>query len=229
VSLFRKQTLLPLVVAGISFLAVFVFYKTMPDLFSANPSSTDQKAQGDALKSNDPGYIEGEVDLDAPVGGAFSLIGVDGAPVRAQDFRGRYMLIVFGYSFCPDVCPMSLLAVSNSLYALEQDDPELAAQIAPIFVTLDPERDTPAMMGQYLKSFHPAFTGITGAVPDIQRMATAYAVRFSKTTDEAYSSYLIDHTTNIMLMGREGEYLTHFSPQTPPSLMAAALKSRIRR
>jgi protein SCO1/2 len=165
-----------------------------------------------------------DIDLDAPVGGPFALTGVDGQIVHAEDFKGKMMLMVFGYTYCPDVCPMSLLAVSNALYDLEKTQPEVASQIAPIFVTLDPERDTPEMLATYLKSFHPRITGLTGSVPDIKRMTTAYAVSFSKAEDEAFSDYLIDHTTNIMLMNTDGRYLTHYSPQTPPDLMAMSLK-----
>lgn len=190
-----------LAVAGI----VFAFY----------PAKEDSWAERVAAK---------DVDLDAPVGGPFTLTGTDGKPVHAEDFRGKMMLMVFGYTFCPDVCPMSLLAVSNALYDLEKEQPDIAGQIAPIFVTLDPERDTPEMLRTYLKSFHPNITGLTGSLPDIKRMATAYAVSFSKAESENFSDYLVDHTTNIMLMDANGTYLTHYSPQTPPKLMAMSLK-----
>ncbi|GAB4126470.1 MAG: SCO family protein [Rhodothalassiaceae bacterium] len=172
--------------------------------------------------------IAADVDLDAPVGGSFMLVGTDGRPVSDSDFRGQYMLMVFGYTYCPDVCPMSLLAVSNALSTLEQSSPERANRLTPVFVTLDPERDSPAVLRRYLKSFHPRTVGLTGSLADIQRMATAYAVRFSKVVDEDYSDYLLDHTTNIMLFDDKGVYLTHFSPQTPPELMADAIARYIR-
>lgn len=172
--------------------------------------------------------IAAGIDLDAPVGGSFSLTGVDGQTVRDTDFRGQLMLIVFGYTYCPDVCPMSLLSVTNALHVLEDAAPETAERIAPIFVTLDPERDSPKVLKRYLKSFHPRITGITGSLPDIQRMATAYAVRFSKVEDEEFSDYLLDHTTNIMLFGPDGAYFTHYSPQTPPNLMADSLARYVR-
>ncbi len=165
-----------------------------------------------------------DVDLDAPVGGPFTLTGTNGEAVHAKDFKGKMMLMVFGYTYCPDVCPMSLLAISNTLYDLEKTQPEVASQIAPIFVTLDPERDTPEMLTTYLKSFHPRITGLTGTLPDIKRMTTAYGVSFAKTENEAFSDYLVDHTTNIMLMDADGRYLTHYSPQTPPNLMGMSLQ-----
>lgn len=172
--------------------------------------------------------IAADIDLDAPVGGPFTLIGTDGQPVSDSAFRGQYMLMVFGYTYCPDVCPMSLLAVSNALSTLEQSSPERANRLTPVFVTLDPERDSPAVLRRYLKSFHPRTVGLTGSLADIQRMATAYAVRFSKVADEDFSDYLLDHTTNIMLFDAKGTYLTHFSPLTPPELMADAIARYIR-
>ncbi len=165
-----------------------------------------------------------EIDLDAPVGGPFTLTDTNGNVIHAEDFRGKMMLMVFGYTYCPDVCPMSLLAISNTLYELEKTQPDVASQIAPIFVTLDPERDTPEMLALYLKSFHPRITGLTGPLPDIKRMTTAYGVSFDKTESDAFSEYLIDHTTNIMLMDVDGRYLTHYSPQTPPNLMGMSLR-----
>lgn len=172
--------------------------------------------------------IAADVDLDAPVGGAFTLVGVDGEPVSDTDFRGQYMLMVFGYTYCPDVCPMSLLTVTNALSALERAAPDRAARIVPVFVSLDPERDSPAVLKRYLRSFHPRIVGLTGPLAGIQRMATAYAVRFGKVVDADYADYLLDHSTNIMLFDAEGGYLTHFSPQTPPELMADAIARYIR-
>ncbi|WP_149999262.1 SCO family protein [Iodidimonas gelatinilytica] len=210
---------------GLLILGVAIILAVGFSFYMNNRSSeTALATNADALPEADM-----EVDLDAPVGGPFILTGTDGKPVSADDFRGKYMLMVFGYTFCPDVCPMSLLAVSNALYDMEKKYPDLVSAIEPVFVTLDPERDTPDALSDYLQSFHPRITGLTGTLPDIKRMATAYAVRFSKTEADEYSTYLIDHSTNIMLMGPDGAYLTHFSPQTPPGLMASALASRVKR
>ena len=166
---------------------------------------------------------EAALDLDAPVGGPFTLVGVDGRPVSDTEFRGRYMLIVFGYTFCPDVCPTSLLAVGRALDELDATRPELSQEIVPLFVTLDPERDTPEQMGRYLGNFDSRIVGLSGDPGAIERMATAYGVRFEKVEDESVSGYLLDHTTNIMFMGPDGAYLTHFSPLTPPPMLAQAI------
>ncbi len=163
------------------------------------------------------------LDLDAPVGGPFTLIGVDGRPVSDTDFRGHYMLIVFGYTFCPDICPTSLLAVGRALDELDRTSPGLSQQIVPLFVTLDPERDTPGQMKRYLGNFDPRIVGLSGDLEAIGRMATAYGVRFEKVEDESAGDYLLDHTTNIMFMGPDGAYLTHFSPLTPPPMLAKAI------
>lgn len=174
-------------------------------------------------KSNTAATDESELDLDAPVGGPFTLVGVDGQPVSDTDFRGRYMLIVFGYTFCPDICPTSLLAVGRALAELERTQPGLAEKIVPIFVTLDPERDTPEQMKRYLGNFDPRIVGLSGDPAAIKRMATAYGVRYEKVEDPSVEGYLVDHTTNIMFMGPDGAYLTHFSPLTPPPMLAEAI------
>lgn len=167
-------------------------------------------------------------DLDAPVGGPFTLTGVDGRPVSDETFRGKYMLIVFGYTFCPDICPVSLLTVGRALDDIAAESPERVAKVAPIFITLDPERDTPEAVGRYLKSFSGRFTGLSGSPDEIRHVAMSYGVRYEKVEDEMMNDYLIDHSISILLMDPSGGYLTNFSPRTPPYLLAEGLERFLR-
>jgi len=174
----------------------------------------------------------GPVDVDAAVGGPFTLTGTDGKTVRAADFRGRYMLLFFGYTYCPDVCPTTLLNITQAFEALEERAPEIAEQVVPIFITVDPERDTPERIAEYLDSFHPRTVGLTGPKRKIRRTAAAYAVTFEKTegTDgNETREYLMDHTSNIMLMDPQGSYITHFSPRTPPRRLAQTVAQAVGR
>ena len=153
------------------------------------------------------------------IGGPFNLIDGDGKPVADADFRGKYMLIYFGYTHCPDACPTALQDMAD---ALERLGPEASQQIAPIFITVDPERDTVGYIKGYAQQFDPRFVGLTGSADQVAAAARAYRVYFRKSTQDA--DYLMDHSSIIYLMGRDGKFLAHFTHQTSPEQMAAALK-----
>ena len=112
----------------------------------------------------------------ALIGGPFSLVGADGKPVTDRDFRGRYMLIFFGFTHCPDICPAELQVIAQALEQLG----DKAKTVVPIFITLDPERDTPEAMANYVKSFGPNFVGLTGSPEAIAAAAKAYRVAYSQ-------------------------------------------------
>lgn len=156
----------------------------------------------------------------ALVGGPFSLVDQDGRPVTDADFRGRFMLIYFGFTFCPDVCPAALQLMAAAVDKLGAK----GDQITPIFITVDPERDTPDALKPYVASFHARFVGLTGTSADIQDVARAYRVYARKVKDEtAPGSYTMDHTSIIYLMGPDGRFVTHFTSGTPLETMAAQL------
>jgi len=169
----------------------------------------------------------GPVDVDKEVGGPFALTNTDGETVRAKDFRGQYMLLFFGYTYCPDVCPTTMLHVTEALEALEKRAPDIAEQVVPVFISVDPERDTPQRIAEYLESFHPRTVGLTGPKQKLRRTAAAYAVTFNKTEGNETREYLMDHTSNIMLMDPQGSYITHFSPRTPARRMAQTLADAV--
>ena len=156
----------------------------------------------------------------ALVGGPFSLVGTDGKPVTDRDFRGRYMLIFFGFTHCPDICPAELQVIAQALEQLG----DKAKNVVPIFITLDPERDTPKAMGNYVKSFGPNFVGLTGSPEAIAAAAKAYRVSYAKVEDkESAADYGVDHSALVYLMDPEGRYVTHFSYGLSAEQMAEKL------
>jgi protein SCO1 len=156
----------------------------------------------------------------ALIGGPFSLVGGDGKPVTDRDFRGRYMLIFFGFTHCPDICPAELQVVAQALEQLG----DKAKNVVPIFITLDPERDTPEAMANYVKSFGPNFVGLTGSPEAIAAAAKAYRVAYSKVENkEAPGDYSVDHSALVYLMDPEGRYVTHFSYGLSADQMAEKL------
>lgn len=159
------------------------------------------------------------------IGGPFTLVDQRGETRRDSDFRGRYMLVYFGYTFCPDICPTTLQSMVTALDGLE---PELQERITPILITIDPERDTPERLAEYVASFHPRLQGLTGQPEQVAAAARAYRIYFAKAAgDGSTTDYLMDHSSIIFLMDPEGAYVTHFSHQTPPQKMAATLADKV--
>lgn len=152
------------------------------------------------------------------IGGPFALVDDTGKPRTDADFRGRLMLVYFGYTHCPDACPTALQDIAD---ALEKLGPA-ADQIAPIFVTIDPERDTVQYLKGYAEQFDPKFTALTGSAEQVAAAAKAYRVYYRKATDKG--DYLMDHSSIVYLMGRDGKFLTHFTPDTTPDQMADTLR-----
>lgn len=157
----------------------------------------------------------------ALIGGPFKLTDQHGKTVTDRDFRGRYMLVFFGFTHCPDICPAELQVMAASLDALGPKGEE----VVPIFITLDPERDTPEAIADYLKNFGSRFVGLTGSPEAIAEAAKAYRVAYSKfQEDGAAGDYSIDHSALVYLMGKDGEFVTHFAYGTPAEKMAETLR-----
>lgn len=143
----------------------------------------------------------------ALIGGPFALTNHLGERVTDQNFRGKYMLVSFGYTSCPDICPAELQLMANTMEELG----EKSEEIVPIFVTVDPARDTVERVRDYVTNFHPKMVGLTGSEDDIQAAAKTYRVFYAKGDDAASNpNYLVDHSTFIYLMNQQGEYVTHF-------------------
>jgi cytochrome oxidase Cu insertion factor (SCO1/SenC/PrrC family) len=164
----------------------------------------------------------------ASIGGPFSLTDNKGQTKTDRDFRGRYMLIYFGYTYCPDVCPTALQSMTQ---AMDRLAPETQAKITPIFITIDPERDTAKQLDAYVENFHPRMVGLTGTPEQIAQTARLYRVYFGRAKDSGQESteYLMDHSSIIFLMNPEGDYVTHFTHATTPEKMAERLATVVGR
>ena len=162
---------------------------------------------------------------DVPVqfGGPFSLTDHDGAPRTDADFRGRYLLVYFGYTACPDLCPLGLTTLSAALDLLGG----AADPIQPLFISVDPARDTVARMRVFVGRFHPRLIGLTGSEAEVGAAARAYKVFRRKVIppDEDPADYLVNHTPITYLMGPDGRFLTLFPHDTEPEVMARAIRS----
>jgi protein SCO1/2 len=143
----------------------------------------------------------------AAIGGPFTLTGMDGQPVSDSDFAGQYRIIYFGYSYCPDVCPVDLQKLMQGLLLAEKVDPALAQKIQPIFITIDPARDTPAQLKTYVANFHPRLIGLTGTEEQIADAAKKYLILYQKQENSGMSEYLMDHSRQGYLFGPKGEPL----------------------
>lgn len=160
----------------------------------------------------------------ALIGGPFTLVDGDGRTRTDAEFRGRLMLIEFGYTHCPDICPLGLAVMAEALALLGPT----ADQVQPIFITVDPERDTPALVKDYVAHFSERFVGLSGTPEQVAEAARNYRVYYKARRDAAAGpDYLVDHSGFLYLMGRDGQFLTHFTHETPPEKMAEAIRRHL--
>ena len=147
------------------------------------------------------GALEG-----ARIGGDFTLVNQDGQPTSWKDFDGKYRLVYFGYTYCPDVCPVDLQKLMAGYRLLEKSDPAKAAKIAPIFISIDPDRDTPPILKTYVAAFHPKLIGLTGTSDQIAKVAHDFVVVYGKEGDQkATKDYLVNHSRTPFLFGPDGK------------------------
>jgi cytochrome oxidase Cu insertion factor (SCO1/SenC/PrrC family) len=158
------------------------------------------------------------------VGGPFTLTDQAGKQRSDADFRGKLMIVYFGYTYCPDVCPTDLMAITQALEALGP----AAEGVQPVFITIDPERDTKGL-ADYVSAFHPSLVGLTGSPDEIRKVANSYKAFYAKVEDERSGNYAIDHAGIIYLMGRNGEYLGFMPPQTNPDRLTEILRKNLAR
>jgi cytochrome oxidase Cu insertion factor (SCO1/SenC/PrrC family) len=158
-----------------------------------------------------------------PIGGPFALIDHTGKSRTNADFHGRLMLVYFGFTYCPDICPTDLQAIGLAMDQLGA----AGDAVQPLFVTLDPERDTSARLADYVTMFHPRLIGLTGDAAAIRRAADAYKIYYARAPNEAGTDYTIDHTAFIYLVDRDGKYLGFFPPGTPPERIAEMVRPHL--
>jgi len=162
---------------------------------------------------------------EAKVGGPFTLINQDGLVTTEADFKGRFLLVFFGYTYCPDVCPTTLITVSNALDILGPD----AALIAPLFISVDPERDSAAVLKGYLSSFNPKIVGLTGTAEQVAAVAGAFQAPYEKIIEPGADPeyYAVGHPAFLYLMAPNGDFLGIIGYQDPPEKMAKLLRKKI--
>lgn len=149
----------------------------------------------------------------APFGGDFSLINVDGKSFSLKEVRGKFAVLYFGYTFCPDICPLGLSNISKALASLERD----RDQFTPIFITVDPKRDTAELLKLYASNFDPAFVMLTGTEKEIETVKSQYRV-YAKSVPHG-NAYLVDHSTYVYLLDRNGTFIKHIPHDMEPAEM----------
>lgn len=159
----------------------------------------------------------------AAIGGDFELIDENGETAREADFAGQNRVIYFGYAFCPDVCPFDMQKLGQAMRILEADNPALAERITPIFISVDPARDSPEVLIEFTDSFHPRMIGMSGSPEAIATAAERYGVYYAIGEDDGTGSYPVDHSNNAILFGPEGEPLAILPIQDSPEAIAETL------
>lgn len=160
--------------------------------------------------------IEGSV----AIGGTFTLIDQTNKPVKSDALKGKFTLVYFGFTHCPDICPLTL---ANMTQAVSITGP-LADDLIPVFITVDPERDTVQVMAEYVANFHPRFLALTGTPEQVRQATSAYRVYFKKAKIQTPDDYMMDHSGFVYLMDRTGNYVTHFKSDILPEQMAAQIR-----
>jgi protein SCO1/2 len=158
-----------------------------------------------------------------PIGGPFMLTNQNGKTVTDKDFLGKYLLVYFGYTYCPDMCPTGLQSIAASLDALGKD----ADKVQPLFITIDPARDTPAKLKEYVATFHPRIIGLTGTADQIATAAKSYQVYYAKGEMVDDKDYVMDHSSLIYLMDKDGKFISVFDEEVDPVQLAKAIKDQL--
>ena len=188
-------------------------------IVSAHDASQAGHGQQTVAATSDP--------LAHRFGGPFSLIDQAGRPVTEASYRGKYMLVYFGFTHCGDTCPIDLSVMGQALDAIE---PALAEKIQPLFISVDPETDTPAILAAYTASFHPKLVGLTGPLQEIERVAKSYHVQRHMILHTATNGhpYFIDHGSLMFLMGPDGRFVSLFPHTTSMDMVANSLRQYVR-
>ncbi len=159
----------------------------------------------------------------AAIGGEFALVDKAGKPVRYSDFAGQYRMVYFGYTFCPDVCPLDVQRMMQGYALFAKSEPDLAKQVQPIFITIDPERDGPGVVGEFAAAFSPRLLGLTGTKEQVAAAAKAFKVFHSKGELSPGGGYLMDHSNIAYLMDRDGKPLAMLPADKGPQAVADEL------
>lgn len=186
---------------------------------SPRQSSTAANAQ--------PPLSEGQL-YGSTIGGAFELTGTDGETVRWTDFDGKWRMVYFGYAYCPDVCPPDMTRMIKGYNAFAAENPGLAGDVVPIFISIDPERDTPEVVGQFANAFSDKLVGLTGTQEQVDKAADAFVVYRKKGAVNEEGGYLMGHSNLAYLMGRDGEPVALLSVDKSGEAVAQELATWVR-
>jgi protein SCO1/2 len=159
----------------------------------------------------------------ARIGGDFTLVDKTGKTVRFHDFRGRYPVVYFGYTFCPDVCPLDVQHLMQGYAKLAKTDPDAAAKVQPIFISIDPARDTSAVVGEFAAAFSPRLIGLTGSAEQVAQAAKMFAAYYRKGPPTGDGGYLMDHSRAAYLMGPQGQPIALLPVDEGPEAVAREL------
>ncbi len=160
----------------------------------------------------------------AAIGGPFTLVDSEGKEVQWSDFDGKYRIVYFGYTYCPDICPFDVQKIMRGYEQFKEAEPELAAQIQPLFISIDPERDTPAKVGEFTHAFSDDLLGLTGTPEQVAAAAEAFKVYYEKGEIVNDGQYLMNHSAAAYLMGRDGEPVALLAIDEGPEAVAADLE-----
>ena len=199
---------------SLALLAVFLIGGGAAFIYSRDKPAEDIRRPDAARLMND--LMSGK----AQVGGPFTLTDQHGKKRSLADFHGKFVLLYFGYTFCPDICPTDLAAMAQAIRTLGAEGDKLQ----PVFVTLDPERDTQEILRNYAAAFHPRFIALRGSEEEVRGVATAYKIYFEKVRPPGSSVYLIDHMAFVFLLDRDGKYVALFPPGTNAERMAVMVR-----
>ena len=159
----------------------------------------------------------------ASIGGPFELVDHTGQTVTEESFDDRYLLVYFGYAYCPDICPTELLIMGQAVDELG----DLSDEVQPLFVTVDPARDTVEYLAEYVPTFHPRLVGLTGSDEQINAAVKAYRVFYRLNEPDEDGNYLVDHTSYVYFMDPDGDYVTHFVFGQGPEKMAEIMRKHL--
>ena len=188
---------------------------------ASGAGSTDGAPQIDPAKLRRARMMEDLMAGRGPIGGEFSLTAADGERRSLAEFRGKVVVLYFGYTFCPDVCPTDLIEVAALLRSLGAD----ASLVQPIYVTIDPERDAPAQLAAYVGHFDARILPLTGSVAEVRSVAERYKAYFAKV--RAGDSYLVEHSANFYVIDRQGRFAGSLPPGTKADRLAEVVRERL--
>lgn len=175
-----------------------------------------------STQTPEPSFV---VTANVPVGGAFTLTNHRGETISSEAYKEKYMLLYFGYTYCPDLCPSELTTITKALDILG----EKGSEIQPFFITIDPKRDTQELLKNYMSLFHPKLVGLFGTQEQLEKACDAYKVYAAKTQDKGGDDYLMDHSTFTYFVGKDGKTLAMFRLGTPPKTMADEILKQLER